>query len=74
MTDITRAGRNRTIELSEQEKQYYLARLLSIDTLTAVKTLKNTTVNQDTFTALPLLIHRIISLNLLMEEFSSNEI
>lgn len=55
MTDITRAGRNRTLELSEQERQYYLTRLLSIDTLTAVKALKNTTIHQDTFTALPLL-------------------
>ena len=62
MTDAIRAERNRTIELSAQEKQYYLSHLTHIDTSTHLKTLENTTINQDIFTVLPLIEGQYIDL------------
>ncbi len=62
MTDAIRAERNRTIELSAQEKQYYLSHLTHIDTSTHLKTLENTTIHQDVFTTLPLIEGQYIDL------------
>lgn len=55
MAENLRAGRNRTITLSPQEKLFYATSLRRLSTSTHINTLKNSTVNQDIFNVLPLL-------------------
>ena len=62
MTNDLRAERNRTLVLSAQEKQAYLARLLHLPNLTSMQAIENSTVNEDVFRVLPLLQGRFIDL------------
>lgn len=62
MTDSPRAERNRTVVLSAQEKQTYLTRLLRVNTCINGSSIVNSTINQDSFSALPLLEDRFIDL------------
>lgn len=62
MTDSPRAERNRTVVLSAHEKQQYLARLRQVSTSVSGNLIANSTINQDSFSVLPLLKDRFIDL------------
>lgn len=62
MVEAFRAGRNRTITLSLEERQKYSSRLLQLHAVTSLEEIKNTTLHQDVFTALPLLKDQLIDL------------
>lgn len=55
MVEAFRGSRNRTIILSPEERQKYSSRLLQVSAITSLQEIKNTTVYQDVFLALPLL-------------------
>lgn len=55
MVEAFRGSRNRTINLSPEERQKYSSCLLQVNTVTSLQKIKNTTIYQDIFVALPLL-------------------
>lgn len=62
MTGSARADRNRTIVLSEQEKQKYSSRLQQVNTPVFGSMITNSTINQDAFRVLPFLKDRFVDL------------
>jgi site-specific DNA-methyltransferase (adenine-specific) len=62
MASNYRGERNRTLSLSEQEKSYFLARLLKLHNKVSLNTVINRTINQDIFSVLPLLPEHFIDL------------
>lgn len=62
MTESPRAERNRTVVLSAQEKQKYLSQLLQVSTSVSGNLIANSTINQDSFSVLPLLKDRFVDL------------
>src|SRR5437763_3949183 len=62
MANGSRAGRNRTIVLSPQEKSLYASRLLHLNGCVSADAINNATINQDIFHVLPLLPDQLIDL------------
>ncbi len=62
MTGSARADRNRTIVLSEQEKQKYSSRLQQVNTPVFGSMITNSTINQDAFRVLSFLKDRFVDL------------